>query len=374
MKDFKTIWVVENKKYIDHLAHNRDNVEIGETVYYKECNIDGLPDYDLVFFLLNPLNIANQFFIEGVKKILEIRKSTKTIIFLVNDTNLLNSNELVNVKIELKKSLDEVIKNPTVHMCSTYYNYLYEEYKCGEKTITDLQRELNLNIPLGDGELISGKNITVEHISQIKKIGNMENIKNLITDYFSSMEKCDIDVRKKNIIVVGENQVGKSLFVEIVNGAYSEDVALFECSNLNEINEELFDKMIILIDIDIEKSRRFVEEVCSKYIDIEKIFVVNKMDNYMFIDKEKSEIIKSTNKILNQFTSGSNYFISCYYIKFFIELNNKVITTQDVINDCEIIFEDTLGFPISKEKNKNNLSDLLLENSGYDNLLKIMEG
>jgi hypothetical protein len=364
---------MDNKKYAEQINTLKDKFFIDDIALDRECDLDTLHYYDLVVFLLNPMNIGNKFFISGINTILEKRKSSKTILFMVNDVHILSTQDIVNVRNELMKSLNGVIENPDIHFCSTFYGGLYISYIKGKKTIVDLQKESNLMIPMPDGAYLSGRDIEKEHIEEIQRISGIKKISETISTYLEGLSQENIDVTKRNLIVIGQKEVGKTTLVDVVSRLYGENISIGESNDFTNINEMLYEKIIVMIDLNLEKDLNFIEEICSQYINSDKIFIVNKIDNYMFYGKDKKETIAYISAQLKQFTQSPCSFISAYYMKQLLDLEAGIITIMDVALDNNIVFEDSLGFPLCKERNKKNIIKLLKEASGQDELLKYLE-
>lgn len=373
MQTHKTIWITDNKKYVEQIKTLTDKFFIDDIALDRECDLDTLQFYDLVVFLLNPLNIGNKFFISGINTILEKRKSSKTILFMVNDVHILSPQDIVNVRNELMKSLKGVIENPDIHFCSTFYGSLYSSYIKGEKSILDLQKESNLMIPMPDGEYLSGREIEEKHIEEMQSISKIKVVNETISTYLEGLSKTNIDVTKRNLLVIGQKEVGKTTLVGAVRRLYGENISIDESNDPANINEMLYEKIIVMIDLDLEKGLNFIEEICSEYINEDKIFIVNKIDNYMFYGKDKKDTIAYISAQLEQFTQSPCSFISAYYIKVLLDLEAGVITVMDVVEDNNIVFEDSLGFPLCKEKNKKYIIKLLKDSSGQKELLKYLE-
>lgn len=369
----KAIWLTDNKKYFEQINGLINELYIEDIALEGQYEIDTLQYYNLVVFLLNPLNIGNKFFLEGVNSILEKRKSSRTILFMINDVHALSTQDILNLKIELMKSLEGIIENPAIQFCSTLYGNLYFSYIKNEKTLEDLRKENSLMIPTFDGTYLTGKDIKEEHMEEIQRLSCMKNVSEIISTYVQEIQNSNIDVSKKNMLVIGQKSVGKTMLANIIRRLYGESIFVSESNDMSCNCEMLFDMLIVVIDLDIEKEFSFVEEVCSEYISIDKLFVINKTDNFMFYGRSKKETISIITNQMHQLGQDRSCFISAYYIKQLLDLEDGTITNIDVINDSDVVFEDILGFPICKEKNKRRILELLKEASGYNELLKHLE-
>ena len=126
MKD--TLWIVDKKKYINELEYLKTNLNITNILYEKDCDTNSLLQYKIVSFLINPDNTGNKFFLERIKEILKIRPHSSSLLFLINDSEKLERQEMVKLKTEIIDSLRGLIKTPKVLFFSTFFANLYYKY------------------------------------------------------------------------------------------------------------------------------------------------------------------------------------------------------------------------------------------------------
>jgi len=133
--------------------------------------------------------------------------------------------------------------------------------------------------------------------------------------------------------------------------------------------EDYYDGLILVLDLDRYRSLEYLEEIYSTYVGLEKIILVNKIDNFMYEYNSQSLLTLEVTKEIRHYTSDPIYFISAYYFREYLKLQNEEISIEEIIEDPEIILVDSSNYPISKERNKRKLPELLLTHSGFQQLL-----
>ncbi|MCH6266998.1 hypothetical protein [Neobacillus citreus] len=369
MRQTNSIWIVENRRQLESLQTLRPKLLYKEAVLEEECQIQSLPDYDMVFFLLTPKQIGNKFFIQAIGEVLRVRRNSKTIFLAIDDHYRLDDQESYKVILELKDSIKELIPNPTILSVSSYYAALHSQYKHGEINLEDLRQNREIMIPTADGELLTGRQITEENLEQLELLSQMEKLYHLIADLSAGIRVTGIDVSKENWLILGQGRTGKSMVSELLQQSLGESLHFIEKTPEVIDLDQYYDGMIVVVDLEIHNSLPFLEKIYSTYVGIEKIIVVNKMDDFMFYQKSQQELQIDIKKKIKSLTSDPVFFVSGLYYKQYLQLKRKEIEISDIIENPSIVLVDSLNLPVSKQKDKANLPGLLLKQSGFDHLL-----
>ncbi|MEK4252560.1 hypothetical protein [Ureibacillus sp. FSL K6-2830] len=373
MLQTNSIWIVENERQLKSIHLLKTKLLYKEALLQEECDIATLPNYDMVFFLLTPTQIGNKFFIDAIKEILHVRKNSKTIFLAIDDCYQLDNEEIVKVILELKASIKELITNPNVFTVSSYYAALHHQYEIKKVSLEELRQNRDVIISTDDGELLTGRKLEEDHVKQLLKLSKMEKFYQLVQDFSKGLQLAGIDVTKKNWLVLGPENTGKSLLTELLKTSVGDSFHFQDMrDDLKDVGK-YYDGLVIVLDLDILKNLDYLEKICSTYVGIEKIIVVNKIDNFMFFQKSQQMLKMDIKKKISSFTSDPIYFVSSYYFHQYLQLKKEEITVEDLIQNPNVVLVDALNFPISKEKNKTKLQELLFNQSGFGNLLQNWE-
>lgn len=356
MKD--VILVCENKEYMNNIGLYCNDLMADKLVVIDDVNVEELPKFNLVTFILSPFNIANKFFLEGVKEILKVRKNSRSILFVIDDVYKLNTIETNKVIMELEKSLAGVIKNPKIKNLSSKIAAVNRLYKFKNLTLEDIQKDKSICLEDESGFLVSGKNIKEEQLERAYKNSGIEELIENIKNHISIIKNESISVVQNNILVCGPQGSGKSTFIKLVQDK-CEDISFKEVNDISNIQYKIYDKMIIVLDLDNERSKNFIEKVCSDFIEIEKVFIINKIDEFMLYDSTLENIKKRMMKLVQEYCSSNIYFISSYYLEKVWDYKNGNIDLEEIVNDNVIVLMDEYGIPIMNNKNKRKLIDII---------------
>ncbi|NHN34397.1 hypothetical protein [Paenibacillus agricola] len=370
-----SIWVVESKKQLDTLHALKSKLRYKAVVLESECDITTLPSYDMVFFLLTPTKIGNKFFIEAIKEVLSIRQNSKTIFMAIDDCYRLDEQELMKVTLELKSSIKYLISNPAVFMVSSYFALLHLQYELKQVTLEDIQHNREVMIPNQADGMITGLRLKVEHMSQLLQLSRMDKIYLLIEEFSKGVRNTGIDTTKQNWLILGPDKTGKSLLTKQLQASIKASGS-FHFADKSPIPDDIgryYDGIVIVLDLDINRSLAYLERICSTYVGLNKIIVVNKSDDFMFYRLSQSKLQTDMMTKLRFITSDPVFFVSAYYYEQYIRLSAQEVTMEDIIQDSKVVFADPLNFPIAKETHRAIMPELLLVHSGFNNLLQNWE-
>jgi hypothetical protein len=339
----------------------------------ENCIIQSLPNYEMVFFLLTPRQIGNKFFIQAIGEVLRVRRNSKTIFLAIDDLYRLEEQEAYKVILELKDSIKELIPNPVIFTVSSYYAALHSQYESGEITLEDIRQNRDVMVPSGDGEFLTGRQIMEVNLEQLQPLSKMEKLYQLVADLSAGIHETGIDVTKKNWLVLGPEKTGKSIVSSLLQESLGESMHFIDKTPDVSDFDQYYDGMTVVVDLELQDNLYYLEKICSTYIDIEKIIIINKMDDFMFYGKSQQELELDIKKKIKSFTSDPVFFISAYYYKQYLQLKRENMQISEVIENPAIILVDSFNFPISKQKNKTILPELLLKQSGFDRLLQHWE-
>ncbi|OIJ20749.1 hypothetical protein BKP45_08085 [Anaerobacillus alkalidiazotrophicus] len=355
---------------MESLQELKPKLHYKEVVLESECDIERLPSFDMIFFLLTPTQIGHKFFKKAVEEVFKVRKNSKTIFLAIDDCHRLDDEDVIKVTLELKASIKDIMKNPTVFKVSSYYASLHHQFERGQLTLEDLRRNREVMVPTQDGDMIMGKKLQGDHPAMLLELSKMEQLFELVQQFSSGIRNAGIDVAKKNWLVVGPDRTGKSLLTNLLQQSVGENNHFVE----NDIAEvdlgKYYDGMFVIFDLEWDKYSSYLEKICTSTVGSEKMIIVNKVDDFMFFDQSRDELLKEIKTKIQSYTSDPIYFVSASYYQQYIKLLQGEITVDDIIADPEIILVDPLNFPINKVRNKTELSQLLLDQSGFIQLLQ----
>ncbi|WML58657.1 hypothetical protein [Neobacillus sp. PS2-9] len=364
-----SIWIVENERQLQSLCYLKSNLHYKEVTLQSDCEIQTLPSYDMVFFLITATQIGNRFFIDALNEILRIRKNSKTIFLAIDEYYRLSEDEVSKVLLELKTAVKPLISQPTIFLVSSYYAELAFRYEKKDLTLEELQRNRELRFLDAEGEWVTGRTITHQHLSYLYEISRIDSLVDLNQSFSEGIKSTGIDVTKKNWLVVGPQQSGRSTVTELLQNQLGESVSVMESLSEQSRVEDYYDGLILVLDLDRYRSLEYLEEIYSTYVGLEKIILVNKIDHFMYEYNSQSLLTMEVTKDIRRYTSDPIYFISAYYFREYLKLQNEEISIEEIIENPEIILVDSSNYPISKERNKRKLPELLLTHSGFQPLL-----
>lgn len=371
MSCVNAIWITENKKQLEMLYAFKRILKFNEAVLESECEISALPGYDMVFFLLTPNRIGNAFFIQAIEEVMRIRRNSKTLFFLIDEIFRLDEQELVQVMLEMKASVGHLIQNPAVYAVSTYYALLHHQYENGVITLEDIRHNRDVLIPDGENGLVTGRQLTEEHARQLLSLSRMDRLYPVIERFTAGLSGAGIDAAKRNWLVTGPHGTGKSLIVDLMQTALDSN-ACIHFTDMDMIPEEArryYDGVIIVIDPDIHQSTAYLEHMGSSFAAMENVIVVNKYDTHMYFGQDQSKLQANILSSLRSLTGAPVYFVSAYYFRQYVRLDRQEASLEDIIQDPQIVLADSMHFPLAKEKCRTALQDLLLTQSGFNDLL-----
>ncbi|OIJ14219.1 hypothetical protein BKP37_09050 [Anaerobacillus alkalilacustris] len=355
---------------MESLRELKPKLHYKEVVLEAECDIERLPSYDMVFFLLTPTQIGHKFFKKAVEEVFKFRKNSKTIFLAIDDCHRLDDEDVIKVTLELKASIKDILKNPTVFKVSSYYAALHLQFERGQLSLEDLRRNREVMVPTLEGELIIGKQLQENDLAMLLPLSKMEQLFELVQPFSVGIRNAGIDVTKKNWQVVGPDRTGKSLITNLLQQSIGETDHFVE----NEIGTvdsgKYYDGIFVIFDLEWDKCSGYLEKICTSTVGSEKMIIVNKVDDFMFFDQSRDDLFKEISTKIQSLTSDPIYYVSSAYYQQYIKLLQGEVTVDDIINDPDIVLVDPLNFPIAKEKNKSKLAQLLLEQSGFIELLQ----
>ncbi|MFJ7848136.1 hypothetical protein ACIQZM_09720 [Peribacillus sp. NPDC097206] len=373
MPQTNSIWIVENRRQLESLQQLRPRLQYKKAVLEEDCDIQSLPNYDMVFFLLTPSQVGNKFFIQAIDEVLRVRRSSKTILLAIDDLYRLDEQESYKVILELKDSIKHLIPNPTILTVSSYYAALHRQYESGEINLEGIRQNRDIMIPAADGEFLTGRQIIEENLEQLKSLSKIDQLYQLVASLSVGIQAAGIDITKKNWLVLGQEKTGKSIVSVLLQESLGE--SFYFIDKIPEVTDlaQYYEGMILVVDLEIQDNLLYLESICSKYVDIEKVIVVNKLDEFMFYHKSQQELQMDIQKKIKSITSDPVYYISAFYYKQCLQLKREDMQIFEIIENPAIVLVDSFNFPISKGKSKTTLPKLLLKQSGFDRLLQHWE-
>lgn len=356
---------------MDTLHALKAKLRFKTAVLASECDISTLPRYDMIFFLLTPNQIGHAFFIEAIEAVLHVRRNSKTLFFVIDDIFRLEEQELVKVTLELKASVQHLITNPAVYPVSSYYALLQHQYETGMTTLEDFRRNRDMIIPVAGDGAVTGRQLTEEHLRQLLPLSRMDKLYAVIERSSIGLRDTGIDTAKQNWLVTGPERTGKSLLTSMLQASVSLADSVHFADNGSIPNDALryYDGVLIVLDPDFRQSVAYLEQVGSTYTGLNVVIVVNKLDTYMYFGMTQAMLQAAVLDGLRSLTGAPVVFVSAYYFEQYVKLSNEEVSLDDIIKNPQVILADSLHFPIAKEKHKAALSDLLLAQSGFKNLL-----
>jgi hypothetical protein len=323
----------------------------------------------MVFFLLTPKQIGSKFFIQAIDEVLRVRKNSKTIFLAIDDLYRLDEQEVVKVTVELRDSLKEIISNPVIFTVSSYYAALYSRYEDQELTLKDIRQNREVMIPIRDGGLVTGKGINEDDILQLQTLSNMESVYGLIQELSKGIHRTGINVSKKNWLVLGRDQTGKSSLQELLSARLGELVHFVDQKQELDNIDQYYDGLLIVLDLDVEQNIKYLEYIYANYVEMDKVIVINKMDEFMFSGKGLQELQLEYQKRIRSLTNDPVYFVSSYYYKHYLRLKQNGNYVDELIQNPTVLLVDSLNFPLSKQKHKAMLIELLYQQTGFEELI-----
>lgn len=360
---------MENKRQLESLRQLRPKLQFKDTVLEEECKIADLPKYDMVFFLLTPKQIGNKFFIQAIDEVLRVRRNSKTIFLAIDDLYRLDEQEVLKVTMELRDSLKEIISNPVIFTVSSYYAALYSRYEVQELTLRDIRQNREVMIPTSDGGLVTGKGLNEDDIPQLHTLSNMKSLYGLIQELSKGIHRTGINVSKKNWLVLGREKTGKSSLQELLSARLGDSIHFVDQNPEVAVLDQYYDGLLIVLDLDIERSFKYLEDIYARYVEMDKVIVINKMDEFMFFGKGQHELRQEFQKRIRSLTNDPIYFVSSYYYQHYLRIKGNGNYLDELIQNPTVLLVDGLNFPLSKQKHKAMLPELLFQQTGFEELL-----
>ncbi|RIX59709.1 hypothetical protein D3P08_06170 [Paenibacillus nanensis] len=378
MLQTNSVWIVENQRQRESLNTLRSKLRFKSVVLEKECDITSLPSYDIVCFLLVPSQIGNRFFLEAIAEILNVRRNAKTIFFAIDACDQLDAQELVKVRLELNESVRSYIPDPVVFAVSSFYAAVYHSYSHGDLSLYEVQQNREFLISAPEG-LLSGRRISPQHMELLPELSGMDRLAERLEQVSFGIHDSGIDVTRKNWLVIGSRGAGASTVTRMLQSsrAASNAVRFTDAGAEGTPDPEdvraYYDGMVVVIDPGAILKPSYLEKICSLYPELEKVFVVNQFDRFMYYGLEPQALRSELTRVVREYTSEAVFFVSAYYYEEWDRLQSGEITVQDVIRNPEIVLIDSLAFPIAKPEVPLTLPELLHASSGFDDLLHTWE-
>ncbi|MDQ1908951.1 hypothetical protein RAC89_00365 [Paenibacillus sp. GD4] len=375
MLQANAIWVVESKKQLDVLNILRPKLRYRTAVTMSECDVRTLPDYDMVLFLLTPTQIGNVFFVEAIQEVLKVRRNAKTLFFAIDDCYRLEERELVKVVLELKASIRNFISNPAVYTVSTYYAMLHEQYEKGDITLEDLRHNRDVLIPLSDSEVLTGRQLMSEHIQELLTLSKLDQLYALIEQFGKGLYSAGIDTAKQNWLITGPSRAGKSLLASLLqsHSELADSIHFADDTSDPTSASSYYDGLILVLPPELRQCTEYLEQIGSTYAGLRTIIVINKFDSFMYFGCGRTKLQEELLTGLRGLTGDPVYFVSAYYYEQYEQWNKQKVSYEDIIANPELVLMDSMEFPVSKQKQGAQLPELLLDQSGFPQLLQHWE-
>ncbi|WP_169087339.1 hypothetical protein [Paenibacillus sp. PL91] len=368
-----SIWITESRRQLESLDKLQPMLRFKKAVLNEECDITELPSYDMVYFFINPAQIGNAFFIKAVKKVLEVRKNSKTLFIAVDNSHLLSDEDLYKVELELKRSLSYLLSNPVIFTVSSYYAALHRQYVDGKLTLEELRQNREIVVKEKDGALVTGKQLQAHHAELLLELSRMEKLYRLVQEVAKGLKETGIDVSRSNWLVTGPPSTGKSQIARLLQTLQGEAFHVTDAAPERKDLGSYYDKLIIVLDMEAMRDEAYMEYIFSKHATMDKIVIANKIDEFMFYQSSRKQFELEALDILKGYTSERVYFVSAYYYEQFLQLDRGETTREAIIQNPDIVLADAIGLPISKERNKAKLAELLFNHSGFNQLSQLQE-
>lgn len=330
----------KNKEKLNLLVNE---LNIDKVILYDEVDEENLNEFKIILFILNPYYIGNEFFINKVREITELRKNTKSILFAIDGKENLEKRELMKIKLEIESSLQDLIDNPKVYDVSINLAAENKKYLMGVLTLDDIKRNKEVSYIDEEGFLVSGNEIKEEHIYQFRELSNIELLINNIGETLQDLHNKDIS--KSSWYIIGSSNSGKSTMINNI-GYLNKSIEIIERNNIENINLSGSEGIIVLLGLNIEENIELLQKVKNIDDNYKKVVILNKIDELMYIEDDAREFTENINNYVRKLLREEVIFISSYYAQRWLEIKDGKATVDEVMLDPEIVLLDKFGIPI----------------------------
>lgn len=356
----------KNKEKLNLLVNE---LNIDKVILYDEVDGENLNEFKIILFILNPYYIGNEFFINKVREITELRKNTKSIIFAIDGKEKLEKRELMKIKLEIESSLEDLIDNPKVYDVSINLAVENKKYLTGLVTLDDIKRNKEISYIDEEGFLVSGNEIKDKYIYQFRELSNIELLINNIGETLRALQNKDIS--KSIWYIIGSSNSGKSTMINNI-GYLNKGIEIIEINTIENINLSGSEGIIVLLDLNIEENIQLLQKVRNIDDDYKKIIILNKIDEFMYIEDDTREFIENINNYSRKFLREEVIVMSSYYLQKLLEIKEGKVTVEEVMFDSKIVLLDKFGIPLLKFINERNFL-LEFEKQNYIDKLREVE-
>ena len=354
----------KNKEKLNLLV---SELNIDKVILYDEVDEEKLNEFKIILFILNPYYIGNEFFINKIREITELRKNTKSILFAVDGKENLEKRELMKIKLEIESSLENLIYNPKIYDISINLAAENKKYLMGLVTLDDIKRNKEISYIDEEGFLVSGNEIKEEHVYKFRELSNIEALINNIEETLQALHSKDI--RKSAWYIIGSSNSGKSTMINNI-ASLNKSIEIIEINSIENVNLNGSEGIIVLLGLNKEENIELLQKVKNTDDNYKKIVILNKIDELMYIEEDAREFTENINNYARKLLREEVIFMSNYYAKRWLEIKENKATVNEVMLDSEIVLLDKFGIPILKfiderrfleEFNKQNYIDKLKE-------------
>lgn len=354
----------KNKEKLNLLV---SELNIDKVILYDEVDEEKLNEFKIILFILNPYYIGNEFFINKIREITELRKNTKSILFAIDGKENLEKRELMKIKLEIESSLENLINNPKIYDVSINLAAENKKYLMGLVTLDDIKRNKEISYTDEEGFLVSGNEIKEEHVYKFRELSSIELLINSIEETLQALHNKDIS--KSTWYIIGGNNSGKSTFINNI-ASLNKSIEIIEINSIENINFSASEGIIVLLGLNKEENIELLQKVKNIDDNYKKVVILNKIDELMYIEEDTREFTENINNYVRKLLREEVVFISNYYAQRWLEIKENKATVNEVMLDSKILLLDKFGIPILKfinerkfleEFNKQNYIDKLKE-------------
>lgn len=354
----------KNKEKLNLLV---SELNIDKVILYDEVDEEKLNEFKIILFILNPYYIGNEFFINKIREITELRKNTKSILFAIDGKENLEKRELMKIKLEIESSLENLINNPKIYDVSINLAAENKKYLMGVLTLDDIKRNKEISYTDEEGFLVSGNEIKEEHVYKFRELSSIELLINNIEETLQALHNKDIS--KSTWYIIGSSNSGKSTFINNI-ASLNKSIEIIEINSIENINFSASEGIIVLLGLNKEENIELLQKVKNIDDNYKKVVILNKIDELMYIEEDAREFTENINNYVRKLLREEVIFMSNYYAQRWLEIKENKATVNEVMLDSKILLLDKFGIPILKfinerkfleEFNKQNYIDKLKE-------------
>ena len=175
------------------------------------------------------------------------------------------------------------------------------------------------------------------------EMSNIDKLAKYIKEDINSLG--NLNLKKSYWYVVGNEKCGKSLLIENLKSIY-DDIELYECNNIDQVNTSISEGVLIVLSNNHNENKELLESIKYEFRNCKKIVILNKIDEFMY-EGETLEVFKRyVKKYVYETLNLDTIFISSYYIKKWRDIENEILTCDDLLKDNNIILFDKYNMPI----------------------------